>query len=112
MRPGLRKRIGAKIGTVMTGRTSASCAGVVHGRCDSPAGIAAGIGMAGIALLGSGDVRYRLGQRIGKQVGAVVAAGTSSGCASVVHGSRAESDEVGVARIALPTGWNMVEGFA
>lgn len=58
----------AGIRTVVTGRTSASGAGVVHGWRDSPAGKTAGIGMACIALPAGGNVRGRLGQLIGKQV--------------------------------------------
>lgn len=69
----LGKRISSNIRTVVTGRTNAGSASVVHGRRDSPAGKTAGIGMACIALSAGGDMCGGLGQRIGKQVRTVMA---------------------------------------
>jgi hypothetical protein len=73
MRCSFRQSIHSDIRTIVTGRTLARRASVVHGRGDGPAGEAAGIGMACIALAAARNVCHRLGKFAGKSIRTVVA---------------------------------------
>jgi hypothetical protein len=68
--------------------------------------------MAGIALRRGRNVDIGFGLRVGKIEGTIVTAGTLANRPDVVHLSRFENREIGVAGITLLCSRNMVRGFS